>query len=232
MITFSFQSFFIRITTTINLNQLCKQDIILAGTKTTATSVEWAMTELLNQPEIMKRAQDELEQVVGLNNVVEETHIAQLPYLEAIVKEVSRLHPVAPLLIPRRARVSHVIGGYSVPKGTKIFVNAWAIQRDPKYWTNPLEFKPERFLDSHTDWNYKGNDFRYIPFGSGRRICVGMPLGVKSVSHLLSTLLHSFNWELPPETDKDFLEKFGLELTKKTPLVAIPSPRLSDIRLY
>lgn len=207
-------------------------DIILAGTKTTSTTVEWAMAELINQPEMMKRAQNELDQVVGCNDVVEEIHLAQLPYLDAIVKEIMRLHPGGPLLIPRRPRVSHVIGGYLVPKGSKILVNAWAIHRDPKNWTDPSEFQPERFFNSPMDWNYKGNDFRYIPFGSGRRICVGMPLAVKSVSYLLATLLHSFDWELPQGTKMDLSEKFGAELRKKIPLVAIPSPRLSDIRLY
>lgn len=207
-------------------------DMILAGMKTTANTVEWAIAELLQKPDMMKKIKDELDQIVGLDHVVEETHIAQLPYLEAIVKEALRLHPAGPLLVPRRPKESHVIGGYLIPKGTKIFVNAWGIHRDPKYWSDPLEFQPERFLNSDMDWNINGNDFRYLPFGSGRRSCVGSGLGVKLVSHLLATLLHSFNWELPQGISLDLSEKFCMELRKKVPLVVIPSPRLSDVRLH
>ncbi|KAL5728112.1 hypothetical protein ACHQM5_001234 [Ranunculus cassubicifolius] len=203
-------------------------DMTVAGTKTISVSVEWAMAELLNQPEMFKKAQDELDRVVGKNNVVEESHLSKLPYLDAIIKEVMRLHPVGPLLIPRCARESCVIGGYLIPKGAKIFVNVWAIQRDPTYWTDPLKFKPERFLYSSNVWDYNGNDFRYIPFGSGRRICVGIPLAEKLVSYLLASLLHSFSWKLPEGTELDLTAQFGLELKKQIPLCAIPSPRLRE----
>ncbi|PIA24833.1 hypothetical protein AQUCO_01200226v1 [Aquilegia coerulea] len=207
-------------------------DITLAGTKSTSSTVEWALTELLKQPEIMKRAQEELDQVVGLNNRVEEIHLSKLPYLDAIVKEVFRLYPTAALLIPRVPRESCIIGGYLIPRGSKIFVNVWAMQRDPKYWSDPLEFRPERFLNSTNDWNYDGNDFRYLPFGSGRRICVGIPIAEKMVSYLLASLLHSFNWELPQGTKLDLAEEFGFVLSKKIPLLAVPSPRLLDYKLY
>ncbi|KAL5703230.1 hypothetical protein ACHQM5_028347 [Ranunculus cassubicifolius] len=207
-------------------------DLILAGTKTTTNSVEFAIAELLHQPELMKKVQDELDEVVGLNQVVEESHLPQLPYLEATVREVLRLHPAGPLLVPHLARASNVVGGYLIPKGAKIFVNAWAIHRDPKYWNDASEFQPERFLNSNMDGNCSGNDFRFIPFGAGRRSCIGKSLAVKMFSHLLATLLHSFNWELPQGVELDLSEKFSIDLRLKVPLVVFPSPRLSDAGLY
>ncbi|PIA50060.1 hypothetical protein AQUCO_01300650v1, partial [Aquilegia coerulea] len=207
-------------------------NMTVGGTKTTSTTVEWAMTELLKQPEIMQKAREELDQVVGLNNVVEENHLSKLPYLDAIVKEVFRLHPVGPLLIPRRARESCIVGGYLIPKGAVIFVNTYAIQRDSKYWTDPLEFRPERFLNPNVKWDYNGNDVRYLPFGSGRRICVGIPIAEKVAPYLLASLLHSFDWKLPEGTKLDLSDQFGFELKKKTPLFAVPTPRLLHSTLY
>ncbi|KAL5728113.1 hypothetical protein ACHQM5_001235 [Ranunculus cassubicifolius] len=198
-------------------------DMIIAGTTATSVAVEWAMTELLNNPSIMKRLQEELERIVGLSNAIEETHLPELPYLEAVVKEVLRLHPTGPLLVPRCPMASSTVGGYLIPAGSKIFVNVWAIQRDPKYWENPLEFRPERFLmNSSNNWDYNGRDFRYFPFGAGRRICVGISVAEKALSTILASLVHSFNWELPRGIKLDLGEEFGIELKKKVKLEAIP----------
>ncbi|XP_043694266.1 geraniol 8-hydroxylase-like [Telopea speciosissima] len=210
-------------------------DVMGAGTKSTSSVVEWAMAELLKHPNIMTKAQEEIEEVVGLNNIVEESHLPKLHYLHGVVKEVLRLHPPAPFLIPRCPSESCTIGGFMVPKGSKVMVNAWAIQRDPIAWENPLEFKPERFLRSSIgddEYDFSGKDFRYIPFGSGRRVCVGIPMAERMVPYLLASILHSFKWELPKGVELDMSDKFGLELKKATPLVAIPSPKLSDFKLY
>ncbi|XP_043704241.1 geraniol 8-hydroxylase-like [Telopea speciosissima] len=210
-------------------------DIMVGGTETTSTTVEWALAELLKQPHTMRKAQEELEEVVGLNNMVEESHLPKLHYLYGVVKEVLRLHPPGPFLIPRCPSESCTIGGFMIPKGSKVIVNAWAIQRDPMSWDNPLEFQPERFLSSDGDeFDFSGNDFRYIPFGSGRRVCVGIPMAERMVPYLLASILHSFQWKLPNGVvdELDMSDKFGLELKKATPLIAIPSPRLSDLSLY
>ncbi|KAF5206502.1 Cytochrome p450 [Thalictrum thalictroides] len=201
------------------------QDMMLAGTKTSSTTLEWAFAELMQKPHLMKKAQDELDQVVGLDNILEESHLPKLPYINAIVKETLRLHPAAPLLVPRRPSESCVIGGFLVPKGTKILINAWAIQRDPEYWDNPLEFRPERYMDSTNDCDYRGTNFSFIPFGSGRRVCVGVPLAEKMIPYLLAKLLHSFNWKMEEGAKLDMSEAFGLELVKKVPLVVIPISR-------
>ncbi|PIA38485.1 hypothetical protein AQUCO_02800295v1 [Aquilegia coerulea] len=207
-------------------------DLLVAGTKSSSAVVEWAMTELLMKPKLMKKAQEEIDEVVGMNSVLEEGHCSKLNYINAIVKETLRLHPIAPILIPKYTSKSCTIGGYNVPKGTKIIVNAWAIQRDSTYWNNPLEFQPERFLGPDCEWGYNGENQNYIPFGSGRRVCVGISLAERMVPYLLASLLHSFNWKLQEGTQLDFSETFGLELTKTIPLIAIPSPRLSDQILY
>ncbi|XP_042495785.1 geraniol 8-hydroxylase-like isoform X1 [Macadamia integrifolia] len=207
-------------------------DMILAGTKTVSTSMEWAMAELIKNPKVMKKAQEELKQVVGMNKVIEEYHLPDLPYLRAVVKEAIRLHTSIPLLIPRCPSQSCIVGGYMIPKGSMIFVNAWAIHRDPKYWKNPLEFSPERFLETSEEFDYSGNDFRFIPLGSGRRVCVGVPLAERMLPHILGSLLHSFEWKMPDGTKLDMSEMFGLELRLTKPLMAVPLPRLSDPKLY
>ncbi|KAL8266504.1 hypothetical protein R6Q59_003848, partial [Mikania micrantha] len=204
-------------------------DMVVGGTDTTSNSIEFALAEMMNQPEILKRAQHELEMVVGKDNIVEESHINKLPYLHAIMKETLRLHPALPLLVPHCPSNSCVIGGYTVPKGARVFVNAWAIHRDPATWENPLEFRPERFLDAK--WDYTGN-FRYFPFGSGRRICAGTAMGERMFMFLLGSIIQSFNWELGPGIKHDLSEKFGIVLKKKVALMAIPTPRLSNPKLY
>ncbi|KAI3688240.1 hypothetical protein L1987_81951 [Smallanthus sonchifolius] len=211
------------------------QDIMVAGTETTTTMIEWAMAEIINNHNVMKKVHEELEQVVGVNNIVEESHLPKLKYLDATIKETSRLHPVAPLLVPRSPSKTCNIGGYTILKGCNVFVNVWSIQRDPRYWDNPLEFNPERFLTNYkgtNHWDYNGNNLKFFPFGSGRRLCPGLPLGEKMLMYVLASLLHSFNWSLPMGEERDLSEKFGITLKKRNPLVAIPSQRLPDVSFY
>ena len=152
------------------------QDIISAGTDTSAAMVVWAMTELLKNPTIMKKAQDELRSVIPDKTFIEEDDIVKLEYLKAIVKETFRSHPPAPLLLVRESLNKCTIQGYDILPKTLVFVNAWAIGRDPKFWKEPEIFLPERFLESSID--FRGHDFELIPFGAGRRMCPGMPHGV------------------------------------------------------
>ncbi|KAJ4832407.1 hypothetical protein Tsubulata_018943 [Turnera subulata] len=208
-------------------------DIVVGGTDTTSTTMEWALSEMMLHSEVMKIAQEELTEVVGANNIVEECHIYRLPYLQAIVKEAMRLHPVAPLLLPRSPSQPSNVGGYTIPKGAKVFLNAWAMHRDPEFWENPSEFQPTRFLgDANNKLDYYGKHLHYIPFGSGRRICAGLQLGERMLMYVLATFLHMFIWELPNGAKVDTLEKLGAVLEKSTPLVVVPSPRLSQPDLY
>ncbi|XVF52765.1 hypothetical protein PTKIN_Ptkin05aG0044800 [Pterospermum kingtungense] len=197
--------------------------LFVAGTETTSTALEWAMAELLRNPQILRKAKDELEEAIGKGNPVEESNINHLPYLQAIVKETFRLHPPVPLLLPRRAEADVEICGFTVPEGAQVLVNVWATGRDPSIWENPSAFTPERFLGSEID--VKGGDFVLIPFGSGRRICPGLPLANRMLHLMLGSLIHTFDWKLEggvsPE-DVNTEEKFGMSLQMAEPLRAIP----------
>ncbi|GJU64325.1 cytochrome P450 [Tanacetum coccineum] len=209
-------------------------DFVIGGTETTVTVIEWVMTEIIKNREVMKRIQEELAQVVGADNIVEESHLKKLLYLDATVKETFRLHPVGPVLAPRSPIEGCIVGGYTIPKGCHVYLNVWSIQRDPRYWDNPLEFNPERFLtyDGTNKWDYNGNNLKFLPFGSGRRACPGISLAIKMQLYTLASLLHSFDWNLPEGEKLDFSDKFGLTLKKTKPVILIPSQRLSNVRLY
>ncbi|MED6145024.1 cytochrome P450 [Stylosanthes scabra] len=209
-------------------------NMFAAGTDTTSSTIEWAISEIIKNPRIQAQVQEELDSVVGRDTLVTELDLAHLPYLEAVVKETFRLHPSTPLSLPRVASESCEIFNYHIPKGATLLVNIWAISRDPKEWADPLEFRPERFLPggekAHVD--VKGNDFEVIPFGSGRRICAGMSLGVRMVQLVTATLVHAFDWELenglnPEKLNMD--EAYGLTLQRAAPLTVHPRVRLSPL---
>ena len=189
------------------------------------------MSELIHNPEKMKRVQAELEEVVGRERMVEESDAESLPYLCVVVKEVFRLHPPVPLLIPHRSDNRCEISGFVIPKHTQIIVNVWAIGRDPLIWKEPLKFIPERFIDEElaSSVDYRGQHLELIPFGAGRRMCVGLPLATRMVHLVLASLLQSFEWALPQgmtANQVDINDRFGLTLAKAVPLEAIPTPRL------
>ncbi|KAI3822908.1 hypothetical protein L1987_10509 [Smallanthus sonchifolius] len=151
-----------------------------------------------------------------------------------VIKETHRLHIVVPFMIPPSPSKACIVGGYTIPEGCTVILNAWAIHRNPQYWDNPLEFNPERFLtDLDTKkWDYHGNNMNFFPFGSGRRLCSGLPLAEKMQMFILATLLHSFDWSLPKGEEHDLSERFGFTIKKRKPLIAIPSQRLTDMSLY
>ena len=208
------------------------QDLIAGGTDTSATTVEWAMSELLKQPHLIRKATEELDRVIGRDRLVEERDIPQLPYINAIMKETMRKHPVAVLLAPHLALEDCNIAGYEIRKGTRIFINTWSIGRNPSIWDPPEEFCPERFLGKDID--VKGQNFELLPFGSGRRMCPGYSLGLKMISSSLANLLHGFNWKLPDNMKVEDLgmdEVYGLATPRKFPLIAVVEPRL-PLNLY
>ncbi|KAH9657647.1 cytochrome p450 family protein expressed [Citrus sinensis] len=195
------------------------QDLFIAGNDTTSITMEWAMAELLHNPEALLKTKLELEQIVGKGNPIEESDISQLPYLQAVVKETFRLHPAVPLLIPRKALEDVEVAGFTVPKGAQVFVNVWAIGRDESTWDKPHSFMPERFLGLDVD--FKGRNFELIPFGAGRRICPGLPLAIRMLHLMLGSLINSFDWKLENE-NMDMEEKFGLTVQKAQPLHVVP----------
>lgn len=204
------------------------KDMVVGGTETSSNAVEFAMAEIMRKPQVMRKAQQELDEVIGKDRMVQESDINKLPYLYAIMKESLRLHPVLPLLVPHCPSQTCTVGGYTIPKGARVFVNVWAIHRDPKVWENPLDFNPERFLNGSIKWDYSGSDLSYFPFGSGRRSCAGIAMAERMFMYFLATLLHCFDWELPEGKEPDLSEKFGIVMKLKNPLVVIPAPRLPD----
>ncbi|KAJ0969443.1 hypothetical protein J5N97_022320 [Dioscorea zingiberensis] len=207
-------------------------DMYVGGTDTTAMTLTWAMTELIRNPKVMQKAQEEVRHGFKGKSIIDEEDIKDLHYLKLVIKETMRLHMPVPFLIPRESSEACKIGDYEIPAGTRVLINAWGIGRDPKYWDNPESFMPERFDGNQID--FKGTNYEFLPFGAGRRICPGIGFGVANLEFALAHLLFYFNWELPagvkPE-DLDMTEILGLTAAKKldvyliaTPYASLPKP--------
>ncbi|CAL4977145.1 unnamed protein product [Urochloa decumbens] len=207
-------------------------DIIGGGTETAAATMEWALVELLRHPAAMAAAAAELDRVVGRERWATESDLPGLPYVEAVVKETMRLHPVGPLLIPHHAREDTVVAGYDVPAGARLLVNMWAVGRDPASWPEePGAFRPERFLagGGAEGVDVRGAHFQLLPFGAGRRMCPAHSLAMKEMVGAMANLVHGFSWRLPEgvaPVDLSMEEFFGLNVSRKEPLVAVAEPRL------
>lgn len=200
-------------------------DMFVGGSDTTATGLEWTMTELMRKPRIMKKVQEEIRTIIGVKSKIEAEDIQKMEYMQCVIKESLRLHPPVPLLVPRETTTDVEIEGYHIPSKTRVFVNAWAIQRDPQSWDNPNEFIPERFMDKINSADYKGQHFEYIPFGSGRRKCPGLSFGIASFEFALANLLYWFDWKLPNGCESlDVEEANGLTVHKKISLILNPIP--------
>ncbi|XP_065870150.1 probable (S)-N-methylcoclaurine 3'-hydroxylase isozyme 2 [Euphorbia lathyris] len=194
-----------------------------AGTDTTTTTIEWAMAELVKNKQTMEKLEEELEREID-NKTINESQVSQLPYLNACIKETLRLHPPVPFLLPRRALETCEIMNYTIPKDAQLLVNFWAIATDSSTWEDPLSFKPERFLTTVVD--FKGHDFGLIPFGSGRRICSGLPMAARQLPLILGYLIRCFHWSLlngENLNNLDMSEKFGITLQKEQLLHVIPT---------
>ncbi|XP_021718125.1 cytochrome P450 76AD1-like [Chenopodium quinoa] len=202
-------------------------DLLGSGMDTTSKTVEWAMTELLRNPMALSKLQEELDGLMLKCNMeyILESHIFELPYLQAIVKETLRLHPAAPLLLPRKAEKDVEFDGFQIPKDTMLIVNAWTINRDPHTWSNPNSFIPERFLGSEIE--VKSQFSQLFTFGGGKKICPGMPLAIRMISLVLGNLIHSFNWkfedfeELQRVLDMDDLCGITIKKTKSLRAILI-----------
>ncbi|CAN6174465.1 unnamed protein product [Urochloa humidicola] len=216
------------------------QDLLIGGTDTSWMTIEWAVSELLKNPELLSTATAELDRVIGRGRLVRESDLPGLPYLDSVIKETLRLHPAAPMLVPHLAREDvHVAvavggggGGHDIPAGTTVLVNAWAIARDPAVWGDTAEeFVPERWLAAGSGGTEGEPEFgfRMLPFGSGRRMCPAYGLGLREVALSLANLLHGFAWRLPDGVGKEDLcmeETYQLTIPRKVPLEAVLEPRL------
>lgn len=196
---------------------------MVGGTDASAATIVWAMTTLMKNPKVLQKAQEEVRNVVGMKGQIDEDDLPKFTYMKAIVKEIMRLYPPAPLLVPRETKKDTILQGYKIKQKTLVHVNALAIGRDPESSESPEEFLPERFLGSDID--FRGSDFELIPFGAGRRICPGILMGVMVVELLLANLLYMFDWGMPvamKREDIDYEVKPGLTMHKKNELCLLP----------
>ncbi|CAM0878085.1 unnamed protein product [Alopecurus aequalis] len=207
-------------------------DTLLGGVDTSSVTILWAMSELVRKAQVMRKAQEEIRASVATvdgdydNNellLVQPEDLPKLRYLKMVVKETLRLHPPATLLLPRETAEDVELGGYHVPAGTRVLVNAWAIGRDPASWGDDAdEFVPERFEAGDVD--FRGAHFELLPFGAGRRICPGLAMGVANVEFTLANMVCIFDWALPEGMGEVSMEEAGgLTIHRKTPLVLVPT---------
>ncbi|XP_010432067.1 PREDICTED: cytochrome P450 81D11-like [Camelina sativa] len=193
--------------------------LILAGTDTSAVILEWTLSSLLNHPEILSKARDEIDNKVGFDRLLDESDLSHLPYLQNILSESLRLYPASPLLVPHVASEDCKVGGYDMPRGTMLLTNAWAIHRDPGIWDDPTSFKPERF-------EKEGEAHKLLGFGLGRRACPGSGLAQRLASLAIGSLIQCFEWEKVGEEEVDMTEGGGgVIMPKAIPLVAMCRPR-------
>ncbi|KAL8116187.1 hypothetical protein AgCh_022616 [Apium graveolens] len=200
--------------------------LLLGGYNRGMVTLTWAVSLLLNNRHVLKKVQDELERHVGNNRQVNESDVKNLIYLQAIVKETLRLYPAAPINTPHEAMEDCSVAGFHIPAGTRLIVNLLKLQRDPSIWSDPLEFKPERFLEKHVDVDMYGKHFELIPFGSGRRVCPGITLALQVLHLTLAQLLHGFELGTVSNEPIEMTESAGLTNLKATPLEVTFRPRL------
>ncbi|XP_050224781.1 cytochrome P450 81Q32-like [Mercurialis annua] len=186
--------------------------MLLGGAETTSLALEWAMANLLNNPTVLNKAKAEIDNKIGQNNLLQESDLTSLNYLQNIIYENLRLCPVAPLLAPHMSSSDCTIGGFHVPANTMLMINIWAVQRDPQLWEDPTSFKPERFE------NGRAEGFEFLPFGLGRRGCPGKGLAYKEMGLALGSLIQCFEWEKVDGREINMSEKTTLSLSKVEPL--------------
>lgn len=199
------------------------QVIVLAGTDTSAVTIEWAMSNLLNHPEVLEKAKAEIDSQFGQEKLIDEPDVSKLHYLQSIILETLRLYPAAPLMIPHVPSSDCTVAGYNVPRGTTVLVNVWSIHKDPKNWDDPTSFKPERFENGDVKLGEYSN--KLMPFGLGRRACPGANLAQRMVGLTLGSLIQCFEWERVDGKEIDMSEGNGSIMPKLVPLEAMCKAR-------
>ncbi|XP_077216495.1 cytochrome P450 81Q32-like [Tasmannia lanceolata] len=199
--------------------------MLAAGSDAPAMTMEWAMSLLLNHPDVLDKAKAEIDIQVGHGRLIDDSDLGKLPYLHCVINETLRLHPSAPLLLPHESSEECTVGGFDVPRGTVLVVNIWAIHRDPELWVEPTSFKPERFKCMEDE----KEGFKFMPFGHGRRACPGANLAMRVVGLALGTLIQCFEWERVAEEKVETNEEIGLTMPKAKPLEGMYRPRQTMI---
>ncbi|KAK4859930.1 hypothetical protein QYF36_014331 [Acer negundo] len=199
--------------------QSLQQAMLIAGTHSTATTMESVAPHLISHPDVLQNVRDEIGNHVGNSRLISDTDLTKLPYLLCVINETLRLSPVG-VLPPCESSEDCIVGGYHIPRGTQLFVNTMAVHRDPELWKEPDRFKPERFLESE-----EGKErFRFIVFGIGRRICPGEGVGMRVVALSLGTLIQCFDWEEATDESQG-QSKTNLNRPMKRPIEIVFRPR-------
>ncbi|CAI0558619.1 unnamed protein product [Linum tenue] len=203
--------------------------LVLGASDSSTVVMSWALSLLMNHPEALKKAQIELEDLVGMERQVQESDLPNLHYLQAVVKETFRLYPPVPVNMRGPSGEDCVVAGRHIPKGTQLVLNYFKLQRDPHVWVEPNEFRPERFLTTtHKNVDVKGQDFELLPFGAGRRMCPGVSFALHVVQLTLATLLQGFDFRTTTFSGAkvDMGEAMGSTYQRASPLEVLLSPRL------
>ncbi|KAE8655296.1 Isoleucine N-monooxygenase 2 [Hibiscus syriacus] len=205
-------------------------EFMIATVDNPSNAVEWALAEMLNQPEILEKAAEEIDRVVGRERLVEETDFPKLNYVKACAREAFRLHPIAPFNVPHVSLEDTTVAGYFIPKGSHVLLSRTALGRNPKVWEDPLKFKPERHLMDKEDGvslTLTEADLRFISFSTGMRGCKGILLGSSMTFMVFARLLQCFSWSIPPANGPTIdLTEAKDSLFIANPLVAVAKPRL------
>ncbi|KAJ1275974.1 hypothetical protein BS78_05G178200 [Paspalum vaginatum] len=203
-------------------------EVFGAALDTSTITLQWAMAELVANPRVMEKAQLETRRVLAGKERVQEAALGELRYLKAVIKETLRLHPPTALVTRLCLEHGQKVQGYDVPYGTMIVANVWAISRDPRYWKDPSSFVPERFEEGDECGTDLGgsDDFKFMPFGAGRRICPGINFAGANIEIALASLVYHFDWELPSGGGIDMTEAFGVSVKRKAELMLQPIPRI------
>ncbi|XP_022000566.1 cytochrome P450 Tp4149 [Helianthus annuus] len=201
-------------------------EAFLGGTETTYASLEWALSELIRNPRVMKKLQQEVTEIAQGRSMIYDEDLEKMPYLKAVLKESLRLHTPAPLLVPRKSMQDIKLMGYDIAEGTQVIINAWAIGRDPALWEEPYEFKPERFLNNTI--SYQGFHSEWLPFGGGRRVCPGINFSVPVIELAIANIVYKFDMVLPngvKNEDLDMSEEISITIRKKSSLRVLVTHR-------
>jgi cytochrome P450 len=168
--------------------------LLLAGHETTAVTLSWTWYLLTQHPAVQEKLVDEIQGVLrGAPPRAED--VIRLPYTESVIKESMRLYPPA-WAIARRSLHDFELRGYRVRKGASVAMSQWVLHRDPRFWSAPEEFRPERWLDGSTRALPR---FAYFPFGGGPRICIGSAFAMMEATLLLAAIAQQFRLELAPQ---------------------------------
>lgn len=204
-------------------------ELIIATVDNPANAVEWAMAEMINQPDILIKATEEIDMVVGKSRWVQESDFPKLNYVKACAREALRLHPVTPFNVPHVSNSDTIVSGYFIPKGSHVLLSRTGLGRNPRIWHKPLNFNPERHLMSKDDGvanvDLTERGLRFISFTIGRRGCVGGALGTAITIMLLARLIQGFEWSAPPGESINLSESAN-DLFLAKPLFAHAKPRL------